>query len=301
MNTPRHLFHPRHWPTWLGLALLRLLVALPQAARMWIGRRIGRALMPLLGRRVHITAVNIGLAFPELSPAAQAERVREHIESQSLGLIELGIAWWGSDREIARLTDIHGLDNLTAPLDAGHGVVLLSAHFAPLDLSVRALGLRLPFDFTYRPHQNPVLDHLLRRHRERNDKHHIPRDDMRAFIKALKGGRAVWYASDQNFGHKNSAFVDFFGVPAATNTALSRIVKLGDARVVPYFYRRRSDDRGYDIEVLPALSDFPGADPVADAARINTLIEDAVRKAPEQYYWSHRRYKDRPDNEPRFY
>lgn len=301
MNIPHHLLHPRYWPTWLGLALLRVLVVLPQPVRMGIGRWLSRALRPLIKRRVQITDVNIGLAFPELNEAQRRQRVHGHIESQFLGLIELGMAWWSSDREIIRLTHIDGIGNLKTALAEGKGVILLSAHFAPLDLSVRALGLKLPFDFTYRPHQNPVLDHLLRQHRECNGKHHIPRDDIRALLKTLKSGRAVWYASDQNFGHKNSVFVDFFGIPAATNTALSRIAKLSSARVVPYFYRRLDDDTGYVIEVLPALDNFPGMDSAHDALRINALIEEAVRKAPEQYYWSHRRYKDRPGNEPRYY
>lgn len=268
---------------------------------MAIGHRIGRLLMPLIKRRVQITDINIGLAFPELDDEQRKRRVRAHIESQFLGLIELGMAWWCHDREITRLTTITGIEHLQTALNEGHGVILLSAHLAPLDLSVRALGLQLPFDFTYRPHQNPVLNYLLRHHRERNGKHHIPRDDVRELLNTLKSGRAVWYASDQNFGHKNSVFADFFGIPAATNTALSRIVKLSDARVVPYFYRRLENDTGYIVEVLPALDDFPGMNPAADALRINALIEAAVRKAPEQYYWSHRRYKDRPGNAPRYY
>lgn len=301
MSVPRALLHPRHWPTWFLLGLLRAVVALPQGARMRVGQALAFLLRPLLGRRAHITAINLGLAFPELDAVARARLVRAHIRSQMRGLIELGMAWWCPDREIRALTRIEGLRHLRAALAGGHGVILLSAHFAPLDLGVRALGLEQDFDFTYRPHQNPVLDHLLRRHRERNGKRHIPRDDVREFLRALKDGRAVWYASDQNFGHKHSVFVDFFGVPAATNTAISRIARLGEARVVPYFYRRTPDARGYVVEILPPIADFPGADPVDDARRIHALIEAAVRKAPEQYYWSHRRYKDRPDNQPRFY
>ena len=123
MNIPHHLLHPRYWPTWLGLALLRVLVVLPQPVRMGIGRWLSRALRPLIKRRVQITDVNIGLAFPELNEAQRRQRVHGHIESQFLGLIELGMAWWSSDREIIRLTHIDGIGNLKTALAEGKGVI----------------------------------------------------------------------------------------------------------------------------------------------------------------------------------
>lgn len=295
------LYTPRHWPSWVGLGLLRLVVMLPQSARWQVARGLSRLLSPLLKRRRRITAINIGLAFPELTAQEQAQRVQAHLDSQIMGLVELGMAWWLSDRAIDKLVRIEGLEHLQSALKGKQGVILLSAHFGALDLSVRALGLKQSFDFTYRPHQNPVINHFLLKGREANDKHAIPRDDVRAFLRTLKRGRAVWYASDQNFGHKNSQFIDFFGVPAATNTGLSRIARLSGAQVVPYFYRRNADHSSYVVEILPALEHFPTDDPAQDALRVHGLIENTVSKAPEQYYWSHRRYKDRPQGETRFY
>ncbi len=292
---------PLHWLTWLGLGLLRLAVLLPQSLRWWLGRQLGGLLYFLAKRRTHITDINMGLAFPEWDDRQRHQQVRDHINSQAMSFIELGMSWWLSDRQIDKLVHINGIENLHKAQQRGHGVILLSAHFGALDLSVRALGQKQVFDFTYRPHQNPIVDSLLRKGRERHGKHHIPKDNIRDLLKALKDNRIVWYASDQNFGHKNSVFVDFFGVAAATNTGISRIAKLSKAAVVPYFYRRNPDGKGYHIEIQAELTHFPSGDAKKDAQRINHIIEDAVRKAPEQYYWSHRRYKDRPDNQERFY
>jgi KDO2-lipid IV(A) lauroyltransferase len=142
----------------------------------------------------------------------------------------------------------------------------------------------------------------MRRERERRSGFPpIPHEDLRGLLRAFKRGQAVWYAPDQNHGLRNSVFAPFFGVPACTLAATSRLAALSGAAVVPYFPRRLPGAAGYEIVILPALDDFPGADPVADAARINALLENHIRQAPEQYLWVHRRFKTRPPGESGFY
>ena len=120
-------------------------------------------------------------------------------------------------------------------------------------------------------------------------------------LKSLKANRAVWYAPDQDHGITNSVFVPFFGNPAATLTSTSRIAAISGARIVPFFQQRRPDRRGYVLELLPALDDFPGKDIASDTARIMQLIESQVRQEPAQYLWAHRRFKTRPPGEPSVY
>ncbi|HPY41833.1 MAG TPA: lysophospholipid acyltransferase family protein, partial [Thiolinea sp.] len=93
-------------------------------------------------------------------------------------------------------------------------------------------------------------------------------------------------------------FVPFFGVEAATNTATSRIASLGRAKVVPFFTVRT--DKGYLLRFLPALQDFPSESVHTDTARINQIIEQQVREFPEQYLWTHRRFKTSPDGSNRY-
>jgi KDO2-lipid IV(A) lauroyltransferase len=125
--------------------------------------------------------------------------------------------------------------------------------------------------------------------------------DMRGVLRALAKNRVVWYAPDVDAGSKRSVFAPFFGVPAASLTATSRLATVSGAPVVPCFYFRRADGSGYDIEVGPALDRFPSDEVMDDTARINRLIEAAVRRVPEQYFWQHRRFKSRPPGEPPVY
>jgi KDO2-lipid IV(A) lauroyltransferase len=95
--------------------------------------------------------------------------------------------------------------------------------------------------------------------------------------------------------------VPFFGIPAATITATARIARASGAAVVPFFPKRLPDNRGYRLTLYPALSGFPSGDDAADAGRINTVIEHAIREMPAQYLWAHRRFKTRPPGQPDVY
>jgi KDO2-lipid IV(A) lauroyltransferase len=160
----------------------------------------------------------------------------------------------------------------------------------------------LPLNTMYRRVDNPVVERVMRERRLRHFGEPIRRDDVRAMVRALKRNEAVWYASDQNYkSKKNRVFAPFFGIAAATNTATSRLAQATGAAVVPFFTRRLPDGSGYVQRVDPPLADFPSGDLTTDAARLNALIEGWVKEAPEQYLWSHRRFKKRPKGGARFY
>jgi len=218
-----------------------------------------------------------------------------------ISFLEVVSGWWLSDRRLKNRVEIYGLEHLQTALDQGNGVILLSAHFTCLEIGGRLLSLYAPFHVMYRSHENPVIELAMRYNRDHHFEKAIPRDNVREMIKSLKQGKAVWYASDQNYGHKNSVFADFFDVPAATNTATSRLAKITGATVIPFFPIRNSSGTGYTLNLLPPLDHFPTDDPIVDASRINRLIADQIRKAPEQYLWVHRRFKDRPAGEKNVY
>lgn len=264
---------------------------------------IGEGFRLLGRRRARIARINVDLCFPELDERTRAALVRRHFRAFGIGLFELGFGWWASDRRVRPLVCLHGLEHLRSALARGNGVILLSAHFTTLEIGGRFLALNaadLPLKALYRPSESPVLERLVRGNRERQFGVPIPREDIRSMLRALKRGEAVWYASDQNFGHKGGVFAPFFGIQAATNTATTRLASMTGAAIVPFFTHRLPDGR-YEQVIGPALDDFPGPRPEADAERINRMIEDWVRQAPEQYFWTHRRFKDRPNDGPRFY
>ncbi|MGB1109815.1 MAG: lipid A biosynthesis lauroyl acyltransferase [Gammaproteobacteria bacterium] len=295
----RLALQPRHWATGVGLALLYLIVISPRAVRGLVATLTGSALYRLVKRRRRITSINIKLAFPRLSTQDRTTLVKKHFRSMAHALIELGQVWWLDLSQRDSWFTIHGMENLDRARSQG-GVLLVSAHFASWEISGNYLGQRIGMAASFRSHENPLIDSLLLLGRSRNLSHLYEREDIRGMVRHLKQGGILWYASDQNFGHKGSEFVDFCGVPAATNTAASRIARITGASVVPYFPIRRGTGR-YELHIFPALEGFPSGDAAADARAINEAIERAVEMAPEQYFWSHRRYKDRPNGEPRFY
>jgi KDO2-lipid IV(A) lauroyltransferase len=293
--------HPRYWPTWLALGILRAFEPLPFAFLLWLGRRIGGLLVRLPLGFVRIARRNLELCFPEL-PLAERERIlREHFRSLGIGLFETAISWWSSDARIRKLTRLEGEEHLTAALARGRGAILLSAHFTSLEIGARALCVRIPTSIMYRPTRNVVLERFLSRNRNRQAKRAIPRDDIRTLIAALKNNEPVWYAPDQSYRKKGAQMVQFFHLPAATNTATSRLARMTGAAVLPYFPQRLPGSRGYRMVIQPMLENFPTDDPAADARRFNELIEAQVRHVPEQYLWIHRRFKGLTPDYPNYY
>lgn len=306
MERPRFraaFLHPRFWPLWLGLALLWLVVQLPYAWLLGLGRGLG-ALM-LLGARSRrlIAARNLELCFPELSAAERARLLRDNFASNGIAFFEMAMSWWWPRARLARLAHIEGLEHLQAAQREGQGVILMSLHFTTLEIGAALLGQRHTIDGMYREHDNPLFDYIQRRGRERHnrDATAIEREDVRAMLKVLRAGRAIWYAPDQDYGRKQSIFVPLFGVPAATVTATTKFARLGKARVVPFTQQRLADGSGYRLVVHAPLADFPGESEEADCLRINQWIEQVVRECPEQYLWAHRRFKTRPEGAESLY
>jgi len=298
----RGLLHPRHWPLWAGFGLLRLLILLPFPLLLRFGALCGRLALPLARERAAIARRNLELCFPERDAAARERLLRDHFASLGMAIMEFGLAWWGSDRRLAGLREIRGLENLEAAAQAGHGVLMLSAHATCLELGGRLLAPVFSFVAMYRPSSNPVVRYLMERARARNCRAIIPRDEVKRVIRHLRKGDVIWYAPDQNTGRRKAVFVDFFGHKAATTPATSRLAAMTGARVVPFKVARKADRSGYLLTLEPPLEDFPTADLEADTQRANAIIERWVREYPEQYLWIHRRFRTRPSkSDPQVY
>ncbi len=306
MDRPRFrraFLHPRFWPLWLGLGLLWLVVQLPYAVLLRLGRVLGALMLLGAGSRRRIAARNLELCFPELSAAERRRLLRDNFASTGIAFCEMAMSWWWPRARLARLAHVEGLEHLQAAQREGQGVILMSLHFTTLEIGAALLGQRHTIDGMYREHKNPLFDFIQRRGRERHnpDASAIEREDVRAMLKVLRAGRAIWYAPDQDYGRKQSIFVPLFGIPAATVTATSKFARLGKAKVVPFTQQRLADGSGYRLVVHPPLEDFPGVSEEADCLRINRWIEQAVRECPAQYLWAHRRFKTRPEGEPKLY
>ncbi|MBH8578957.1 LpxL/LpxP family Kdo(2)-lipid IV(A) lauroyl/palmitoleoyl acyltransferase [Bisbaumannia pacifica] len=293
--------HPRYWPTWLGIGAMRLGAWLPWRLKMGLGQGIGLLAWRLARRRRHITETNLRLCFPELSEARRAELVRETFIANGIGLLETATGWCRDPEHLRHRVTFSGQEHMARVQAQGKGALILGIHFSTLDLGGALHSLFFRADAVQRPHDNPLFNRFMARARAPYFDAVLDRHDLRGVVRRLKAGHNVWYSPDQDFGREASVFAPFFGIEAATVRMTSRIARLTGAPVIPLIFHRNPDNRTYTLEYLPPLEDFPGGDEVADATRVNAVIEQAIRKHPEQYLWLHRRFKTRPEGEPGFY
>lgn len=299
---PRELLSPRHWPSWLGAGFWFLLAQLPYRLQWWLARALA-PLLKLNKKRYYYARRNIELCFPEMTEAERKKLVKENLVSTAMVVFETGIAWFWPKWRLRRLFHLRGLEHVEAAREAGEGALLLGLHLTTLEIGGALLGQRIDFDAMYRPHSNPVYDYLQKNRRESYAPETlvIPRDSVRTMVSRLRKGRFIWYAPDRDLGPKNSLFVPFFGVPAATVSAAGKLVKMGKARVIPFTHYRRPNGRGYELALLPPLENFPTGNEYEDTLRVSQFMEEEIRKCPEQYFWAQPRFKSRPDGEPSLY
>ena len=176
-------------------------------------------------------------------------------------------------------------------------------HFVALDAAGTRTALNFNVVSIYARQRNPVIDRWLRHGRSRFGDQLLQarHESIRGTIKAMKAGRPFFYLPDMDHGRKESIFVPFFGIPAATITGLPRFTRMGGAVVVPCKVSMLEGGAGYQLDYGEPWADYPSGDLEADVRRQNEAIEAMVRETPEQYYWVHRRFKTRPEGEPSIY
>jgi len=293
--------HPRHWLSWIAVGVVWAIGQLPYRALLGFGRALGMLTGQLRGERRHVAQRNLELCFPALDDAARAALLRASLRDLGLMFVEFALAWFASERRIAAIPcTFEGLEHLEACRRDGRGVLLVGAHFSHLELCARLVSQRIRIAGMYRVMDDAVFERAVLRARLRYADAMFTKEDIRRTVRYLKGGGTLWYAPDQDMRGKDSVFVPFFGVPAATITATHHLARLSGAAVIAFFHKRNADG-GYSIRLEAPLADFPTDDVVADTARVNDAVERMVREAPSQYLWIHKRFKSRPDGDARLY
>lgn len=272
---------------------------LPLSWSLAVHRGFGRVLCALARRQRRTVARNLEICFPDLAPNEVAALAKRHFESIGMSFAESALAWFGAKRRVTSLFEIVGFEHVEAALAKGRGVILYTGHFTTLELCGRAFKRLVPhFACMFSRRSNELLDAVQSRGRARIAHQTIASDSVRAMLRALGANAAVWYAPDQ--AYRCGRLVPFFGEPAMTNVATTRLARLTGAAIVPFWYRRIDGPR-YELTFEPAIDVRPGGDPIEDTRRLVASLERAIRTCPEQYQWLHRRFKGRPAALPDLY
>ena len=290
----------------LTLALIWVLHWLPLPILGRIGEALGELLFLVMRDRRRITLTNLSLCLPELSSAERHSMARAHFRAYARSVLERGILWWASPARLQRLIEIDPAVPTQSSIEKP--TIFLCPHFVCLELAGVAITMRGPLCSIYTQQRSKVFDEALRRGRarfatqEEADQFLISRHSgIKPIIRAMRNGRPFLMLPDMDFGARESIFVPFFGVPAATLTAPARLAAATDGQVIPVTTQFRPDYRGWRVSFHPAWQDFPGDDIEAATLRMNAFIEQQVRQSPAEYFWSHKRFKTRPAGLPSVY
>ncbi|MBC7686246.1 MAG: lipid A biosynthesis acyltransferase [Bdellovibrionales bacterium] len=281
----------------LLLGVMWLLHWLPLPVLGRFGEAIGSVLFALLKKRRHIALINLRLAMPELTEAARVQLARAHFQAYSRSVWERAVLWWAPEARLRRLIRVEGGVPL-AHIAAGP-TILLCPHFVCLDVAGVAVMLESSLCSIYVKQKNRAFDEVLRqgRSRFRPVKLFSRKEGVKPIIRAMREHVPYFMLPDMDFGAKDAEFVHFFGVPAATLTAPGRIAAATGAAVIPVVATFLPGYAGWKVRFYPAWDNFPGDDMAASAQRMNTFIEERVREAPAEYFWTHKRFKTRPEGE----
>ena len=281
----------------LAIGVLWLLHFLPQD----LLNGIARLLAPLVraSGAARTAQINLKLCFPDLASGPRRQLERRYFGAVVRSFLELGTVWFASARRIRQLVHFDGLHNYEAVAEGP--VIFLAMHSVGLEMAGARLGMAFRGVGFFTPHKNPVLDGVIRAARDRlGDVLMLDRrEGLRPMVRAIRDGRRLYFLPDMDFGDRDSLFVPFFGIPAATVTTLPRLVALTRARVVPVEVTQQPGSAGYRITFLPAWEDFPGPELAHDVLRMNTFVEQFARAHPDQYFWGHKRFRTRPTPEER--
>jgi KDO2-lipid IV(A) lauroyltransferase len=291
----------------LAWCVVKTIGALPRPLARLIGISLGRTIYLLHGKLRRVGMRNLALAFPEKTVADRRRIVRRVFTSLGRQFAEVCLFPTYTSENVSRTVIYDGYENFDRASQRGKGVLFLTGHIGGWELSAFAHSLYgHPLHFVMRPLDNPYLDALVRRYRTMHGNTPILKDDpARELLRAMKAGATVGILMDTNMTPPEGVFVDFFGIPACTASGLARIALRTDAAVVPGFTVWDPVLRKYRLRFEPPVplirTGNNEADIIANTARFTEVIEDVVRRYPDQWLWVHRRWKTRPPGQPSLY
>jgi KDO2-lipid IV(A) lauroyltransferase len=250
---------------------------------------------------------NLWLAFPGWTEEQRRATIRKMVRN---------IGWMAAEftqfpkytrENIGEVIELDGNENYTEAVNRGKGVLFLTGHMGPWELSSFAHGVYgYPCYFLARPIENRRVDALVNRYRCLSGCQMIDKNDSaRAMLRILKSGGVIGVLADQNTSLDEGVFVPFFGIPACSTAGLAKLALRTGAAVVPGYAYWDEARRKYILHFEPAVeltqTEDEDADIRANTAKFMKVIENFARAYPDQWLWVHKRWKTRPPGERAIY
>src|SRR5271155_872690 len=270
---------------------------------------LGLSVYALHRRLRRVGRRNLTLAFPEMSQRERRRLLRGEFISLGRQLAEVCLFPRFTRENVSSVVVYDGFENFDRAYARGKGVLFLTGHLGAWELSAFAHSLQgHPLSIVMRSLDNPYIDALIQSYRTMHGNRTVDKDDfVRGLLAAMKAGETVGILMDTNMTAPQGVFVDFFGIPASTAGGLARIALRTGAAVVPGFTVWDAKLRKYSLRFDPAVelirtnNNDNEADIVANTAKFTKVIEDVIRRYPDQWLWVHRRWKTRPEGQPSLY
>jgi KDO2-lipid IV(A) lauroyltransferase len=289
---------------YLSLGILHLLKNLPISINHFLGDILGTVAYHLPIERKRVVDINLKLCFPEKSALELKKLAIHNWRLFGRSITERGYLWLGSPEQINRLIQVES----EVDLKDGKPRIFFSMHMHGIEagligvsLNANRLGLKEPMTL-YIKMKNEFFDTRIKKWRERFGATMVLRQQIaRNLIRAVRNLQTVVISPDMDLGLQDSVFVSFFGVQTCTVTSVSRFAKLSGAEVCPMITLLNADGKSYTCKIYKSLEHFPSSDELADTQRLSNIFESQIRLKPEEYYWVHKRFKNRPEGQTRFY
>ncbi|HKT87093.1 MAG TPA: lysophospholipid acyltransferase family protein [Candidatus Sulfotelmatobacter sp.] len=297
----RKLEYAAAWP------FIKVLGLLPRRLSRAMGIAIAQLFYLLHFRLRQVGMRNLAMALPEKTIPERKRILRGVFTSLGRQLAELCQFPRYTPKNVDEVVVYDGLENYEQAYARGKGVLFLTAHFGGWELSAFAHSLHGHWlNVVMRPMDNPYLNRMIEHYRTMHGNKMVNKDDfVRGLLAAMKAGETVGILMDTNMTPPQGVFVDFFGIQACTASGLARIALRTDAAVVPGFTIWDNTLGKYRLRFDPALplirTGNLDADIIANTQMFTKVIEEYVRKYPEQWLWVHRRWKTRPEGEKSLY
>lgn len=286
---------PRYWGHGVLIALIWIARLFPRVVSAWLGAALGDLFRFSNSKRRAIARTNLNLCFPDINEQDREQMLVDHFRAYGQSIIDLGFLWWASPRRLERLFRVSGLEVWLDQANEGSKTLLITPHTVGIDMGGVYLSQYFPMVSMMKLTRNPLVNWLLWNGRRRFGAKIISRDEgIRSLVRSLLEGQAGYLIPDEDLLEARTVFGPFFGVETATSSVVGRLSRITGVKVFPMFTRRLHTGL-YEIDIRPALENFPTGNETEDVRRINEVFEMGIRLAPEQYLWTLQWFKNRPE------